>query len=147
VEFSKRWAFRLARLIERDGPANAIVIHTDITCLVRTMIWPESVAAYHLYFPDPWCKPRHYKRRLFREDFAIALTRTLIPGGTIFLASDVQEYFTEMVRQFAAIPGLPQFPWERDHVTRKGKPILTDFERKYRKEGRPIFYAEFRKGL
>jgi len=49
------------------------------------------------------------------------------------------------VRQFATIPELTQFPWERDQVTRKGKPILTDFERKYREEGRPIFYAGFRK--
>jgi len=145
VEFSKRRAFRLARLIERDGPSNIIVIHADITCLVQTMIWPASVAAYHLYFPDPWWKPRHHKRRLFRDDFATALTRTLTPGGTIFLASDVQEYFAEMVQQFAAIPEFLQFPWEREHVTRKGKPILTDFERKYREEGRPILYAGFRK--
>ena len=147
VELSKRRAFRLARLIERDGPANAIVIHADITCLVRTMIWPESVAAYHLYFPDPWWKPRHHKRRLFRDDFGPVLTRTLIPGGIIFLASDVQEYFAEMVQQFAAIPALTQFPWARDHATRKGKPILTDFERKYGETGRPIFYAGFRKNL
>src|SRR5215471_3865932 len=132
VELSKRRAFRLARLIERDGPANAIVIHADITCLVRTMIWPESVTAYHLYFPDPWWKPRHHKRRLFREDFVVTLTRMLAPGGAIFLASDVREYFVEMVRQFAAIPELSQFPWERDHATKKGKAILTDFERKYR---------------
>ncbi len=147
VELSKRRAFRLAHLIERDGPTNVIVIHADITCLVRTMLWPASVAAYHLYFPDPWWKPRHHRRRLFRDDFAVALTRTLTPGGTIFLASDVQEYFAEIVRQFAAIPELIQFPWERDHVTRKGKPILTDFERKYQAEGRPIFYAGFRKDL
>jgi tRNA (guanine-N7-)-methyltransferase len=145
VELSKRRAFRLARLIERDGPANIIVIHADITCLARTMFWPESVTAYHLYFPDPWWKPRHHKRRLFREDFAGALTRTLMPGGTMFLASDVQEYFVEIVRQFAAIPLLTQFPWERDHVTKKGKPISTDFERKYRSTGRPIFYTGFRK--
>src|SRR6266849_4326688 len=145
VEFTKRRAFRLASLIERDGPTNALVIHADITCLVQTMIWPASVAAYHLYFPDPWWKPRHHRRRLFRDDFAVALTRTLTSGGTIFLASYVQAYFAEIVRQFATIPELTQFPWERDQVTRKGKPILTDFERKYREEGRPIFYAGVRK--
>ena len=147
VEFTKRRAFRLASLIERDGPANAVVIHADITCLVQTMLWPASVAAYHLYFPDPWWKSRHRRRRLFHDDFAVALTRTLTPGGTIFLASDVQKYFAEIVRQFATIPELIQFSWERDQVTRKGKPILTDFERKYREEGRPLFYAGFRKDL
>jgi tRNA (guanine-N7-)-methyltransferase len=146
VEYSKRRAFRLARLIERDGPANAIAIHADFTCLVRTMIWPNSVAAYHLYFPDPWWKQRHQKRRLFRDDFVVALTRTLAPNGKIFLASDVPEYFAEIIQQFAAIPELTQFPWERSQATRKGKPILTDFERKYREQGRRIFYGGFRKG-
>jgi len=145
VEFSKRRVFRLAHLIERDGPANAIVIHADITCLVQTMIWPASVSAYHLYFPDPWWKKRHHRRRLFRDDFAAALVRTLVPSGTIFLASDVREYFTEIVQQFRAVAELTQFSWTRDQVTRKGKPILTDFERKYREKGRPIFYAGFKK--
>jgi tRNA (guanine-N7-)-methyltransferase len=145
VEFSKRRAFRLARLIERDGPANALAIHADITCLVRTMIWPASVSVYHLYFPDPWWKQRHQRRRLFRDDFALALVRTLAPAGTIFLASDVPEYFAEIVQQFTAVPGVMQFSWTRHHTTRKGKAILTDFERKYQAEGRPIFSAGFRK--
>jgi len=146
VEISKRRAFRLARLIERDGPANAIVVHADITCLVRTMVWPASVTAYHLYFPDPWWKTRHHKRRVFREDLAVTLTRTLVPGGVIYLASDVPEYFAEIVTQLASVPTLCPFQWTRDQVTRKGKPILTDFERKYREEGRQVRYAGFRKG-
>lgn len=145
VEFAKRWSFRLARLIERDGPANVIVIHADFTCLVRTMIWPESVSAYHLYFPDPWWKRRHRHRRLFQQDFPAALVRTLTPGGTIFLASDVQEYFRTIVQQFQEIPALRQFPWQRDHVNKRGKLIVTDFERKYREAGKSIFYAGFRK--
>jgi tRNA (guanine-N7-)-methyltransferase len=145
VESAKRWSFRLSRLIERDGPTNVIAVHADFTCLVRAMIWSESVSAYHLYFPDPWWKKRHQRRRLFRDDFANALTHTLAPGGTIYLASDVEEYFIEIVQHFSAAPELTQFPWERDQVNKRGKLILTDFERKYRKEGRPIFYAGFRK--
>jgi tRNA (guanine-N7-)-methyltransferase len=145
VEFAKRLAFRLAYLAERDGPANVIAIHADITCLVQTMFWPESVSAYHLYFPDPWWKRRHQRRRLFQEDFAAALVRTLKPGGTIFLASDVQEYFTVIVHHFLALPELTQIPWQRDHITKRGRLIVTDFERKYREEGRPIYYAGFRK--
>jgi len=145
VEFAKRFAFRLAYLIERDGPTNVIAIHADFTCLVRTMIWPESVAVYHLYFPDPWWKRRHHRRRLFQDDFANALARTLTRGGKIFFASDVHEYFSETVRQFTAVPELQQFPWKRDQVNKRGRLIVTDFERKYRAEGRPIFYTGFRK--
>ncbi len=145
VEYMGRWALRLTRLAERDGQTNIIAIHADITCLARTLFWPESVSAYHLYFPDPWWKRRHEGRRLFRGDFAATLMRTLKPGGTICLASDVQTYFTSIVQQFSALPKLTQFPWQRDHVTKKGKLIVTDFERKYQKEGRPIYYAGFRK--
>jgi tRNA (guanine-N7-)-methyltransferase len=145
VEYMSRWALRLTRLAERDGHTNVIAIHADISCLARTMFLPESVSAYHLYFPDPWWKRRHEGRRLFREDFAATLMRTLKPGGTIFLASDVQEYFASIVQQFSALPELTQFPWQRDHVTKKGKLIVTDFERKYQKAGRPIYYAGFQK--
>jgi tRNA (guanine-N7-)-methyltransferase len=147
VEISKRRALRLASLIERDGPANAVAIHADVTCLLPLMIWPESVMTYHLYFPDPWWKRRHHSRRLFRDDFVTAVVRTLAPGGEILLASDVDQYFAEIVRRLSTVPELRQFSWERDQATRRGKLILTDFERKYRHEGRPVFYAGFRKDL
>lgn len=145
VEFAARRAFRVARRIERDGPQNALVIRADFTCLVRTHIQPESVAVYHLYFPDPWWKTRHFRRRIFQADFATLLARTLIPGGTIFFVSDVEPYFEKIVQQLVAVSGLNRFTWQRDQVTSKGRLILTDFERKYRKEGRPIFCTGFRK--
>lgn len=147
VEISKRRAFRLAHLIEREGLANAIAIHADIGCVLRTFIWPNSVSIYHLYFPDPWWKRRHQKRRLLRDDFVSLLAATLAPGGKILLASDVPDYFTVLVQQFTAVPQLTFFPWQRDHVTRKGKPILTDCERKYREAGRPLLYAGFHKDV
>ncbi len=145
VEICKRRAFRLAYLIERDGPANIRAIHADMRCLIRTPLWPGGVSVYHLYFPDPWWKRRHHERRLFHDDFATALTQTLVPGGKILLASDVQEYFVKIVQQFNNVPELQQFPWKRDHVNKRGKPILTDFERKFRELGQPIYYAGFEK--
>lgn len=147
VEFAPRRAFRVARLIARDGPDNAIVIRADFTCLVQTHIYPESVAVYHLYFPDPWWKTRHRRRRIFQTDFAGLLARTLVPGGAIFFVSDVQKYFEEGVQRFTAVSELRQFAWQRDQVTSKGRLIVTDFEQKYRQEGRAIYYAGFRKKI
>ena len=145
VEICKRRAYRLASLIERDGPANVRALHADMRCLIRTPLWPGGVSIYHLYFPDPWWKRRHHERRLFHADFAMALMQTLLPGGKILLASDVQEYFVKIVQQFNRVSELRQFPWERDQVNKKGKPILTDFERKFRELGQPIYYAGFEK--
>lgn len=145
VEVNKRRAFRLAYRIERDNVSNLRAIHGDMRCLIRTSLWPGRVSVYHLYFPDPWWKRRHRQRRLFHVDFATALAQTVLPGGKILLASDVYEYFVQIVQQFSSISELQQFPWERDHVTTKGKPILTDFERKFRELGQPIYYAGFQK--
>jgi len=145
VEINKRRALRLAARLHRQGPTNAMVIHADMRCLIQTPVWPGGVSVYHLYFPDPWWKRRHHQRRLFHADFATALMQTLLPGGRILLASDVQEYFVKIVQQFNSVPELRQFPWERDHITKKGKPILTDFERKFRNLGLPIHYAGFEK--
>ena len=145
VEFSRRRAYRIAQLIERDRPENVIVIAADINCILKTLILPKSVATYHLYFPDPWWKRRHHRRRLFRADFTQHLARTLIPGGKILLATDVHDYFVEIVRQLAAVPALVQFPWQRDQTNDNGKLILTDFERQFTDDGKPIYYAGFMK--
>ena len=145
IEVSARRAFRIARLIERDGPPNAIVIRADFGCLVRTFIHPESVAVYHWYFPDPWWKTRHHRRRLIQPNFPQAVTRTLEPGGKILFASDVKDYFDDIVEQFNTLPELTQFSWQRDQLTHRGRAIITDFERKYRQQGRPIYYTGFQK--
>lgn len=145
VEFSRRRAYRIGQLIERDRADNVIAIAADINCILKTLIRPASVATYHLYFPDPWWKRRHHRRRLFRDNFPAELTRTLVSGGKILLATDVHNYFVEIVRQLAAVPALMQFPWQRDQKNRNGKLILTDFERQFTDEGKSIYYAGFRK--
>jgi tRNA (guanine-N7-)-methyltransferase len=68
---------------------NARVLCCDARCVITFLVADASVAAYHLYFPDPWWKRRHHKRRLLTPSFCAALARTLAPGGFLHLASDV----------------------------------------------------------
>ena len=100
-----------------------------------------SVRAYHVYFPDPWWKRRHHKRRLLTEAFAAELYRTLEPGGVVHLATDVAARFAAMREEFARVPFACQ---ESQTPTPEGRP-LTNFERKYRAQRRPLYYATFTK--
>ena len=68
------------RLMKQDLP-NARVIGGDCRTLLTEMIMPGSVHGVHVYFPDPWWKKRHHKRRLFNDEFTLMLARILRPGG------------------------------------------------------------------
>jgi len=74
----------------KHGLANVRVVAGDARCIVAQLVSDDSVAAYHVYFPDPWPKTRHRKRRLVTAAFAAALARTLAPRGTVDVASDVR---------------------------------------------------------
>ena len=145
IEFSRRRLHRINRLIERDGPDNVRAIAADVGCVLHSLIRPDSVTTFHVYFPDPWWKRRHYRRRIFRDDFAAGLGRALVPGGTILIATDVQAQFARILDQLNAVPSLGRFPWRRDQRNHNGKPILTDFERQFLDAGEPVHYAGFRK--
>jgi tRNA (guanine-N7-)-methyltransferase len=116
---------------------NFRIARTDAAYLIDRFFADNSVFQYHIYFPDPWPKKRHHKRRLFSENFCASLRRTLQPGGTLFVASDHHEYYLEMLPRLKAV--LPMIersePWEDAPEGR------TNYEVKYIKQGRPIYRA------
>ncbi len=81
--------------LARRGTANVRLACTDAQWLLRERVPAASVAAIHVYFPDPWWKKRHRKRRLFTGEFAAQCARVLPPGGKLYFVSDVAEYFAE----------------------------------------------------
>jgi len=84
---------------------NVCVTTGDAACVVR--LFPAcSVAAYHILFPDPWWKRRHYRRRLFTPEFVAAVCRTLVANGEIFLVTDVEAYFGLAQQLLSAVPDL-----------------------------------------
>jgi tRNA (guanine-N7-)-methyltransferase len=97
IERSRTRAGRLQAEINARLLPNARVLAADAACIVAMSIPPLSVSAYHIYFPDPWWKRRHHRRRLFTPDFAAALTRTLAPGGHLHVATDVDETFAQII--------------------------------------------------
>jgi tRNA (guanine-N7-)-methyltransferase len=97
IERSRARAARLETAINARLLTNARVVAADAACIVATIIPPLSVGAYHIYFPDPWWKRRHHRRRLFTPHFAAALARTLVPGGHLHVATDVDDTFAQIV--------------------------------------------------
>jgi tRNA (guanine-N7-)-methyltransferase len=97
----------------------------------------------HVYFPDPWPKARHHKRRLVQEPFIREAERVLFSGGVgrLQIVTDHQGYFEENIDPLVrAAKGLSVVDYNRPGSAGEGEFVGTNFERKYRREGRP-FYA------
>jgi tRNA (guanine-N7-)-methyltransferase len=92
VELSGVVSRMLAVRCGRAALKNLRVVRMDARTLVNLMLGPESVDAYHIYFPDPWPKERHHKHRLFTPSFVTSLCRTMRNGAMLFVATDVGEY-------------------------------------------------------
>lgn len=125
------------RLVKRNQP-NARVLGGDANFVLERMIRPASVAAVHVYFPDPWWKRKHRRRRLFTDLFADRVARVLAPAGLLHLWTDVADYF-EIVEAlldhhllFAKLPR----PAERPAANNLD--YQTSFERTRRQAGLPI---------
>ncbi|HUN92561.1 MAG TPA: tRNA (guanosine(46)-N7)-methyltransferase TrmB [Burkholderiaceae bacterium] len=87
----------LARRVDEAGLANVRVIQHDAVEVVRDMIAPDALAGIHVYFPDPWPKARHHKRRLIAQPFVGQLASRLRPGGYLHCATDWQDYADQML--------------------------------------------------
>jgi tRNA (guanine-N7-)-methyltransferase len=88
--------------IEREELKNLRVIRHDAVEVLEQMIADTSLAAIHLFFPDPWPKKRHHKRRLVQPEVAALMARKLAPGGMLHAATDWPDYAEQMAAVFAA---------------------------------------------
>lgn len=96
----------LLKRMEQEGLTNLRVIEHDAQQVLDTMIAPASLDGIHVFFPDPWPKARHHKRRLIQVPFMQKLVAALKPGGYIHLATDWQDYadqMTEVLAHFEAL--------------------------------------------
>ena len=129
----------LLNAIEKNGLGNLRVIRHDAVEVLEHMIADGSLAAIHLFFPDPWPKKRHHKRRLVQPAFAALAARKLAPGGLLHAATDWPDYAKWMEQVFSEEPALEK--------TEKGlipKPV-TKFEARGKRLGHPIRELFFRR--
>jgi tRNA (guanine-N7-)-methyltransferase len=96
IEAQPWYAARAQARADRLGLANVRAIAADARCVLHHFVPDGSVQAYHVYFPDPWPKKRHGKRRLFTPGVAADMRRTLVPGGVVYVATDLADVFATM---------------------------------------------------
>jgi tRNA (guanine-N7-)-methyltransferase len=121
----------LLRRISEHGIANLRVIRHDAVEVLERMVPDGSLAGIHLFFPDPWPKKRHHKRRLVQPPFAALAARKLAPGGYLHAATDWPDYFEQMEAIFSADPLLAKTHENRVRPT-------TKFERRGIGLGNPV---------
>ncbi len=94
----------LLKRIDESGLRNIRIIQHDAVEVVRDMLAPDSLDGVHIYFPDPWPKKRHHKRRLIQPKFIQLLASRLKPGGYIHCATDWENYAEQMLEVLSAEP-------------------------------------------
>jgi len=183
IEIAKAYWRHAADRARRHGLANVRLLYGDAGVFVRNYVADATLRQIHVYFPDPWPKARHHKRRLIQASFLRELHRVLeLPlkkvsdtfsgtgikkvsdtfsgtfsgtpkevsgtssGGTVRLATDHADYFAWMEDHAARVADLfDRLPFESPEAAGEGELVGTNFERKYRREGRPLFGMILRK--
>ncbi|OGB25684.1 MAG: tRNA (guanosine(46)-N7)-methyltransferase TrmB [Burkholderiales bacterium RIFCSPLOWO2_02_FULL_57_36] len=133
----------LLKLIGEQGLTNLRLIQHDAFEVITHMIAPASLAGAHVFFPDPWHKARHNKRRLLQPPFVSLLASRIAPGGYLHCATDWQEYAEQMLEVLSAEPTLTNTA--DGYAPRPDYRPVTKFENRGLKLGHGVWDLVFRK--
>ena len=133
----------LLRQVDAAGLTNVRVVSHDAVEVLRDMIAPATLAGIHVFFPDPWPKKRHHKRRLVQPAFAALAASRIAPGGYIHVATDWEEYGAQVLEVLAATPGLANTA--AGFAPRPATRPETKFERRGLKLGHGVWDVVFRR--
>jgi tRNA (guanine-N7-)-methyltransferase len=146
IEWANKYYRYSVDRIGRWNLTNVRIIRTDAASFIIDFLPDVSVDCFHIYFPDPWPKKRHYKRRFFNTANTNQLLRSLKTGGTLRIATDHAQYFEQIKNVIAAnADTLEQVDFLPAAGADTGEWVGTNFERKYLKENRQIFCLAVKK--
>lgn len=145
IEWAREfWRFAADRM-RRHGLTNVRLLHADATEFVTWYCGDRVFRQVHIYFPDPWPKTRHHKRRSIQAPFLRQLHRVLTDGGLIRIVTDHDDYFAWIEQHASQVADLfERQPFAPGSVG-DGEIVGTNFERKYRREGRPFHAMTLKK--
>ena len=137
IEYAAAYCNYAADRFRRAGLENVRMLVADAAHCFKVCLQPRSLLRVHVYFPDPWPKRRHHRRRLIQPAFVADARRTLILGGELIIVTDHADYFSQIERALAGAEGLAAI---RAPAGGRAELIGTNFQRKYAAQGR-TFYA------
>jgi tRNA (guanine-N7-)-methyltransferase len=146
IEWARKFYRYSVDRIGRWGLKNVRIIRTDAVHFLINFVPDNSVDCFHIYFPDPWPKKRHHKRRLLTPANLEHLFRCLVPAGTIRIATDHAEYFEQIRKVLSCFSDrLEEIEFFPTAGANLGEWVGSNFERKYLKENRSIYTISVRK--
>ena len=145
VEVHRPGVGNLLLQIEEHGIENIRVICADAVEVLKNNIPPASLDAVFIFFPDPWHKRRHQKRRLVQEAFIELVRERLKPGGILHMATDWEDYARHMLAVMQQVSGYVNTAPAGDYAPRPAYRVLTKFEQRGLRLGHGVWDLIFRR--
>ncbi len=143
IEVYKPGVGKLLSLVEEHDLSNVRIIHDDAILAMERMIAPNTIDGLHLFFPDPWPKKRHHKRRIIRSGLTSMFAERIRPGGYLYFVTDWEEYAHRALEILTNTPELVnEYESFADPVPWRPR---TAFEAKAARAGRPVRELLFRR--
>jgi tRNA (guanine-N7-)-methyltransferase len=140
LEITRKMVDHVANQVQANSLTNVRIVHCDARIFMRDHLPDASVDRVHVYFPDPWIKKRHIKRRIINQDFLATAFRVLKEGGRLNLFTDHKDYFDYFLSEKEMFG---KFLYDVD----PGDYTPTSYETKWVRQGRTIYRAILRKPL
>ncbi len=145
VEVHRPGIGRLLQRLDEQDIENVRIAPRDAAEVLRNEIPDDALDEILIYFPDPWPKKRHHKRRLVQAEFGLLISAKLAVGGRVELATDWHDYAEQMRVVLNATPGLENLAVDRGFMSRSEQRPATRFETRGRSKGHEVFDLAYRR--
>ena len=139
VEVHEPGVGHVLMLIEKSGLENVRIIRHDAVEVLQEQVPDSSLSGVNLYFPDPWPKKRHHKRRLVQPEFAVLLARKVMPWGSVQLATDWESYAEQILEVMEVSGCFDNYMEQGGYSPRPRERPVTKFERRGERLGHQVW--------